>query len=154
MSEYNVITPMVRNALGKELGPPVDYEVEKSAIRKVAEAMGDPNPLWQDEKYAGETKYSSVIAPPTFLASMRNPAHAEFIQKLDIPLKRQLAGGVDIELLHPIKPRDIISVSTKLAEANERTGSLGRMLILVFETTFTNQESQLVARLRQGLIRY
>ena len=34
--------------VGKDLVPPLTFEVEKGAIRKLAEAIGDPNPLYVD----------------------------------------------------------------------------------------------------------
>ena len=40
-----------RKWVGKE-SVPVKNEVEKGAIRKFAEAIGDPNPLYHDEAYA------------------------------------------------------------------------------------------------------
>ncbi|MGZ6550894.1 MAG: FAS1-like dehydratase domain-containing protein, partial [Tumebacillaceae bacterium] len=45
---------------------PVQNEVEKGAIRKFAEAIGDPNPLYRDPEYAVNTRYGKIIAPPTF----------------------------------------------------------------------------------------
>ena len=48
MSEDTVLTDEVKSYIGREFGLKV-WEVEKGAIRKIAEAVGDPNPLWQDE---------------------------------------------------------------------------------------------------------
>ena len=39
----------------------------KDAIRHFANGIGDPNPLWRDEEYAGNTKYRGIIAPPMFV---------------------------------------------------------------------------------------
>ena len=65
MPDGSVITDEIRNTIGREFGPHV-YEVEKGAIKKFAEALEDTNPLWQDEKYAAESRYGGIIAPPTF----------------------------------------------------------------------------------------
>jgi hypothetical protein len=35
-------------------------------IMNRADAIHDPNPLWRDEKYARQTRWGSVIAPPFF----------------------------------------------------------------------------------------
>ena len=40
--------------------------VEKGAVRKFAEAIGDPNPLYVDEAAARRSRYGRLIAPPTF----------------------------------------------------------------------------------------
>ena len=45
---------------------PVANVVEKGAVRKFAEAIGDPNPLYVDEEAAKASRYGGLIAPPTF----------------------------------------------------------------------------------------
>ncbi len=35
--------------------PPLVYEIEKGMLRRFAQAVGDPNPLWQDEEYAAKS---------------------------------------------------------------------------------------------------
>ncbi|MFO8101131.1 MAG: MaoC family dehydratase N-terminal domain-containing protein [Dehalococcoidia bacterium] len=40
------------------------------AIRKFADGIGDPNPLWRDEEYARSTRYGEMVAPPSWLASV------------------------------------------------------------------------------------
>ena len=40
--------------------------VERGAVRRFAEAIGDPNPLYVDEGAAKESRYGGLIAPPTF----------------------------------------------------------------------------------------
>ena len=41
-------------------------DIEKGHIRRFAEAIGDPSPLYYDEEYAKQTSYKGIIAPPTF----------------------------------------------------------------------------------------
>ena len=40
--------------------------VEKGAVKKFAKAIGDPNPLYVDERAAAESGCGRVISPPTF----------------------------------------------------------------------------------------
>lgn len=40
--------------------------VEKDAVKKFAEAIGDPNPLYVDEEAAKASRYGRLLAPPTF----------------------------------------------------------------------------------------
>ena len=42
----------------------------RDAIRHFCQGIGDPNPLYQDESYARQTKYGTIIAPPCFLYSV------------------------------------------------------------------------------------
>jgi acyl dehydratase len=42
-------------------------EVTRDAIRHYAHGIGDDNPLWCDEAYAGGTRWGTLLAPPSFL---------------------------------------------------------------------------------------
>jgi acyl dehydratase len=53
-------------ALAGERSEAVSNVVEKGAVRKFAEAIGDPNPLYVDEAAAKKSRYGGLIAPPTF----------------------------------------------------------------------------------------
>ena len=53
--------------LGVESEPTV-HEVERGAIRRFADAVGDPNPLYRDPDAARDAGYADVIAPPTYPA--------------------------------------------------------------------------------------
>ena len=71
MTQESAITPEMKAAIGVESEPRTS-EVEKGAIIKFAEAIGDTNPIYNDEAAARESRYGGLIAPPTFLRSM-NP---------------------------------------------------------------------------------
>ena len=53
-------------ALVGERSEAVSNVVEKGAVRKFAEAIGDPNPLYVNEAAAEKSRYGGLIAPPTF----------------------------------------------------------------------------------------
>jgi len=42
----------------------------RDAIRKFADGIGDPNPLWRDDNYAQRTVYESLVAPPSWVNSV------------------------------------------------------------------------------------
>jgi acyl dehydratase len=44
----------------------VSTVVEKDAVLRFAEAIGDPNPLYRDEEAAKASRYGRLLAPPTF----------------------------------------------------------------------------------------
>ena len=52
---------------------PFIVEVEKGAIRRFADAIGDPNLLYRDEDYARRHGYAGILALPTFPISFRPP---------------------------------------------------------------------------------
>ena len=153
MGDETVITDKIRNQIGKDISSVV-WDIEKGAIRKLAEAIGDPNPLWQDEEYAKKTKYGGIIAPPTFLWSLRNEEAVIWANDPDLsPVKRFFHGGTDFELYKPVRPGDRITVTDRLADAFEREGKSGKMLTMIDETIFTNQDGEVVARAINTLIR-
>ena len=69
MTQESAITPEMRAAIGVESEPRTS-EVEKGAIIKFAEAIGDTNPIYNEEAAARQSRYGGMIAPPTFLRSM------------------------------------------------------------------------------------
>src|SRR5918912_4266607 len=64
ITDMNVIERW--KALVGECSEAVSNVVEKGAVRKFAEAIGDPNPLYVDEEAAKASRYGRLLAPPTF----------------------------------------------------------------------------------------
>ena len=46
-------------------------EAVRLAIKKFADGIGDPNPLWSDAEYARKTRYGNIVAPPSWVWSGR-----------------------------------------------------------------------------------
>ena len=140
----------LRGMIGKEAKVEVT-QIEKGMIKKAAEAIGDPNPLWQDEKRARKTKYGGIIAPPGLLiTAMMSGSRPEG----SMPFQRLLAGGGEWEFLLPIRAGDVITSTTALADVYEREGKAGKMLFFIFETIHKNQLDEVVAKSRSTLINY
>jgi acyl dehydratase len=144
------VTEEVRKQIGKTAEPRT-YEVERGAIRRFADAIGDSNPLFNSESEARKTRFGSMIAPPTFYRSMM----AAFPEvKIDLPGNRGLDGGSDWEFFEPVRPGDRITVQTKIADIRESEGRLGPMVFTTIETSYTNQFGQVCALQRATGIRY
>jgi acyl dehydratase len=126
-------------------------EVERGAIRRFAEAIGDPNPLFNDEASARNTRFGGMIAPPTFCRSL-GAAIPEI--KIGMGEFRGLDGGSEWEYFEPIRPGDRISVVSKIADIRESAGRLGAMVFITVETSYTNHYNQLCALQRSTVIRY
>lgn len=153
MVEGSVITEEMKRLIGVE-SEPVVYEIEKGMITRFAEAIEDPNPLWQDEAKAKKTKYKSIIAPPTFLASLRHEKLFQQLLEMESSAKRLLNGGNELEYFSPIRPGDVITVTGKLANLREREGKMGKMLFMIVEMTYKNQKGEIVAKSKNTIIRY
>ena len=153
MTEASIITEEVKGLLGVEMNPKV-VEIEKSMIKRFAEAIEDTNPLWQDKDYAQNSKYGNIVAPPTFVHYLRSAEFVRLLLDTKCPATRILNGGNEIEFFHPIKVGDIISITDKVVDIYEREGKAGKMLFIVWESVYKNQKKDTVARVRSTLIRY
>lgn len=147
MAEGSMTVDELKKLVGHTFKPVV-YEVEKGAIKKLTLAIQDPNPLFQDEAYAKKTKFGSIIAPPTFISSFRMTEADEWMMKLNLPQKRGVNAGVDLEFFKPIKPGDVITVTAKVTELDVKEGKSGQMIVSATERTYTNQKGEVVATMR------
>ena len=137
----SVITDSMRATIGKD-SEPSTHLVEAGAIRRFADAIGDPSPLYRDEEVARNSSYDGIVAPPTFLRLFRpSPANLEFPN----PYSSVLDGGSRWEYFEPVRPGDRITVTVRLLDLYEREGSLGNMLFALRENRFVNQSNVLVA---------
>jgi acyl dehydratase len=144
------VTDEVRKQIGMQSEARM-VEVERGAIRRFAEAIGDPNPLFNDEAAARKTRFGGMIAPPTFCRWL-GAAIPEI--KIDMPEFRGLDGGSEWEYFEPIRPGDRMSVVSKIADIRESAGRLGAMVFIMVETSYTNQFGQVCAVQRSTVIRY
>ena len=132
----------IKGMIGIETEPVV-IEVEKGMIKRLAEAVEDPNPLWQDEEYARKSKYGRIIAPPGFLhTAMMVGKKLEFPQLASMTT---LDGGGDWQYFIPIKAGDRLTFTSKLTNVRAREGETGKALFLATEMTWRNQEGGKVA---------
>ena len=141
MTQESVITQEMRDVIGVE-SEAITYDVERGAIRKFAEAIGDDNPLYVDEEAARKSRYGGLIAPPTFMRSMSAGRSRATVQS---PYPAALDGGSEWEYFEPVRPGDRISVTMKVSEMFEREGRLGNMLFIIRETSYVNQFGKTVA---------
>jgi acyl dehydratase len=149
--EESLITQAWRELLEYEF-PPITLAVEPGNIRRWSEAVGDSNPLWNDEAYACKSRYGKMIAPLTFFIDRGITPIADRIIATEGP-PSFLNGGTEIEYFKPIEVGDRITMTQKLADIKEKVGSSGKMLILLCEINYKNQKGELVRRCRQTFIR-
>ena len=152
MVESSVITEEMRRAIGVE-SKPFSMEIEKGAIKKFADAIDDPNPLWRDEEYAKKSRYGGIIAPPTFSTCIRDDDLMRPVLGLECSLKRLLNGGNEFEYFQPIRPGDTISVTLKLTDVQEREAKTGKTLFMYYDVTYRNQRGEIVVIQHNTIIR-
>ena len=157
MAEASVITDEMRSFIGQE-SEPVTIEVDKTAVRMFARAVGYTDLIYYDEEYAKSKGYRSLPAPVGFLGHPifrpDIPSRPAYVPPFKSPYSRVLNGGTDIGYYEPVCAGDVLTSTTKVADLSERTASIGPMLLVTGETTYKNQTGKVVARFRGVLIQY
>jgi len=137
------------SAHAKAFGVAAQNEIEKGALRRFAEAVGETNPIYFDEKAARAQGYRGVVAPLGFVMALRS---SDGLSQPPVPNRTVLLSEQQIELLQPICAGDRIAVASRLSEVNQRPGTAGPLEFVVVEDEGRNAEGQLVFRARRTLI--
>jgi len=138
-----------RSLVGRE-SEPWTVEVEKGMIRRFAEALGDPNPIYVDEAAARAAGHAALVAPPTFAAALA--LNERFRHSLDLGTRLVLHGEQQIEYGRPVLAGDRLTLRSKVADVQERPGSSGPMDVLVLEDEARDPQGNLVFRSRATLV--
>ena len=98
MPEGSLITDELKKLIGVPWEPQI-FKVEEGAIKRYAEAIDDPNPLYNDAEYARKSAYGRLICPPGFTGWPDRKA-----KLLGIQVQSQFLGAF-IKVLHtrPLK---------------------------------------------------
>ncbi|HXZ94415.1 MAG TPA: MaoC family dehydratase N-terminal domain-containing protein [Dehalococcoidia bacterium] len=155
MANGSLITGELRKLIGMTLDT-IIFKVEEGAIQRYAEAIGDPNPLYNDPDFASKTKYGRLIAPPGFTgwpvkAGRLSERLLESLAKAGAP-SRLLDGGIEFEFIEPVGAGDVLTATTKIVNMSERETRLGKTMFTTLETTFVNKKGNVALRSRSTFI--
>lgn len=130
------------------------YRVTKRDIRRFAQAIDDPNPIYVDEEYAEATMYGCIIAPPLFChafayddspaSELREDGLPKDLET-PLPTKRALGGGSSFEVGEPVRAGDVITVRKKITDIYKKQGKSGDLYFVILDNIYTNQNGQMVA---------
>lgn len=144
----------LKEMIGTEFYRIEAFPIEKGKIREFAKAIQEDNPIFYDEQAAVAVGYRSIPAPLTFSQALNfwNPNESPVIQ-LGLDLRYVLHGGQEYEYFKPVVAGDVLQVSCRMADAYDKEGSRGgRMLFVVIETLFTDQQGEKVLSSKQIII--
>jgi len=113
-------------------------DVEKGAIRRFAEALGDQDPIYYDEAAARAAGYGRIPAPPTFPTSLRPP---DIREGMGVDMRRLLHGEQSFDLRRPLYAGDRLRVHARVADITEKAGKSGVMDVLVTEQIGEDDET-------------
>jgi len=132
-----------------------EYVVTRKDIKRFAQAIGDPNPLYYDEVYARTTRFNTIVAPPLFgqafafedvPADHLLPDGSPVEAAVPLPARKLVGGGSVFENYIRFKPGDTIVVASKITDIHTKQGKRGRLYFIVHETCFYNQRQELAAK--------
>lgn len=119
---------------------PVENPVERVAVRRFAEAIGQPHPIYTDPEYARASRYGGLISPPTFPRTFDYGA----VPGLDLPPEGLLHGSHRIHYERPLYVGEEALCRVELVNSFDREGRTGRLGFLVFERTGRTGEGELI----------
>ena len=130
---------------------PWNTEASADAIRHFAYGTDDGNPLWLDPAHAAKSRYQRLVAPPAFLVSVLYPIlHGA---PMEAPLS-SLIGGLEFEWFSPVFVGDKLRARSVQKDMYEKKSGSGRRLIFVIsECAYRNQNNAVVAKATGTMIR-
>ena len=179
----SVLTEEIRALIGVtgERIPASLWGIEREGLRRFTQAIMDPDPRYWDEEFAKSTRFGGIITPPIYCTYLRktppgaddpitrafraNP-HSDGIGGVEsserrgglppIPtdLKRVMNAGNELEVYKYPTLGNHIFCQAKIADIQERVGRDGNpMLIITVETTYTDQNDEVLCILRASSLR-
>ena len=150
----DIAAPEIEKFLSGLVGPVGTTDtmaVELGAVRKMAKAVEDDDPIHHDARAAIERGYRGVVAPwPLLWLFYFNAAD----HRIAFPFGKATVHGEDeYEFHEPMIVGDEIMLQMSITDARLKQGRSGPLGMVVEERRFTNQLGQLCAVLRTTLIR-
>ena len=134
---------------GKEYAPYVVH-VERSKIKEFARAIGDLSPFYLDDEVGRASPWGDIIAPPTFPITFKDEKAdtGAMLKDLGTDISRILHGEQEFEHFKPIRPGDTLLCRARISDIYEKSGKSGPMAFVVRETTITDADNDVVAKVR------
>ena len=128
-----------------EAGP---FEVTREMVLAFSESTAEPVPEFSDDAAAEAAGFPALVAPPTLCTL--------FVRRVELPdiqLKfgrTRFHAGQRVQARAPIYAGDHLTASSHLKDVYAKTGRSGTMVFMVWETTFRNQNGDVVADVQES----
>lgn len=120
----------------------------RDAVRQFAQGVGDDNPLWTDESHAATTRWSTLLAPPSFLYA----ADATIVAP-KLPGVQWIYAGTRWRWFDVIRIDDVFDVSAALVAMQEKTGRrFGRWVLQTGEIVYRRQQDGGLIAIAEGRV--
>jgi acyl dehydratase len=104
--------------------------VERGAVKKFAEAIGDLHPIYFDEVTGRNSRFQNNIAPPTFPRTLDYGV----IEGLNLPNKGLIHGEQTFHYERPLVVGEEIVCYSEVKKYFEKKGNFGEMGFLMLES--------------------
>ena len=127
------------------------FEITAEMIHATNASLGEKGVAFNSVEGGEQEGFRGMIAPPT-LCSV-------FVREVQLPEvgvefgRTQMHAGQRVQPIAPIYAGDTLTASSKLKDVYAKTGRSGTMVFIVWETTFRNQDSEIVAEVQESFAR-
>lgn len=138
-------------AIGRTFEPH-SADVEAGRLRLFAEAIGETRPEYLDLAAARAAGYPSLVAPPTYTASLALdvPDPFSWLRDLGIDLAHVLHAAQAFRYFDPVLEGDRLTFASRIANVFQKKS--GTRTFVVKLTDVTNQHGARVAEMRSTLV--
>jgi hypothetical protein len=157
MGEVTLDTSDVDRWVGVPLGGGyLKDPVHVNDVRRWAQGMQNPNPLYYDDRFAAEGRFGRIVAPQSFAVATDVGHGATPAIQGTIPGSHMIFGGDEWWFFGPrIEPGDNIKGERMLFDYRvTETKFAGPTMFSRGDTTYINQRGEMIAKQRSTSIRY
>jgi acyl dehydratase len=134
-----------KKVIGHEFKP-FTATVEAGKVKLFCKAIGEEDPIYQDEAAAKAAGYKKVPVPPTFLQALTNddPEKGGLLRLLNVDIGLILHGEQHYDYFAPVHVGDTITCKSKVVDMYDKKG--GALWFVVSETAMSDQAGKAVAK--------
>ncbi len=124
--------------------PTVVYEVGKEKVKEFAKAIKSNNPYYLNDEFASQSKYKTIVAPPTFAvvfgAKLIEPIFLD--KELNLNVAMLVHGEQEFEFYTMVKAGDILYSNTRIIGIEHKE----KLDVVAIEIMTKNQYNQDVSK--------
>lgn len=130
---------MYSNLIGKKSNK-VKNSVERTLVKRFAESIGDPHPIYLDEEFGKKSRHGTNIAPPTY------PRVFDYgvVEGLKLPSKGLIHGEQVYQYERPLLVDEELYCFTEIKDYYEKEGKAGVMSFLEVERRGETKNGDLI----------
>ena len=124
-------------------------------VAAFARALGDENPAYVDPAAAARGPFGGIVAPPTypiaFMIEAMSGGMNTFLE-LGLNFMTLVHGEQEFEYVRPLKAGETLTLTGRIGDVYDKTGSSGTLDFVVLETEATDADGRPVFFSRNTLI--